>query len=115
MRVTQVRRSYDPSFQQDAVALLQRTDRPIHGVARDLGVPFTTLYGWYKRAMAKKGKRSSLQDKALPISDPSAEAPEEKIARLEREVTELRKENDSLKLDRAILKKAAAFFAKESE
>ncbi|HEY8079335.1 MAG TPA: hypothetical protein VIF62_34630, partial [Labilithrix sp.] len=68
-----------------------------------------------KKSMAKTGKRSALQDKALPIRNPSAEAPEEKIDRLEREVTELRKENDSLKLDRAILKKAAAFFAKESE
>jgi transposase-like protein len=84
-------------------------------VARDLGVPFMTLYGWYKRAMAKKGKRSSVRDTALPVSNPGAEAPEEKIVRLEREVTELRKENESLKLDRAILKKAAAFFAKESE
>ena len=115
MRVPRVRRFYELSFQEDAIALLERTDRPIQSVARDLGVPFTTLYGWYKRAMAKKGKRSSMQDKALPVSNPSAEAPEEKIARLEREVAELRKENDSLKLDRAILKKAAAFFAKESE
>ena len=115
MRVPKIRRSYDLSFQEDAVAMLQRSDRPIHGVARDLGIPFTTLHGWYKKAMAKKGKRSSVQDTALPIRDPSAEVPEEKIARLEREVTELRKENDSLKQDRAILKKAAAFFAKESE
>jgi transposase len=115
MRVPKVRRFYDLSFQEDAVALLERTDRPIRGVARDLGVPYMTLHGWYKRAMAKKGKRSSVQDMALPIKNPSAEAPEEKIARLEREVAVLRKENDSLKVDRAILKKAAAFFAKESE
>ena len=115
MRVPRVRRLYDPSFQEDALALLERTDRSMKGVARDLGIPFMTLYGWYKRAMAKKGKRSSVPATALPISNPSAEAPEEKIARLEREVTALRKENDSLKLDRAILKKAAAFFAKESE
>jgi transposase-like protein len=33
----------------------------------------------------------------------------------EKQVTALQKENDALKLDRAILKKAAAFFAKESE
>ena len=115
MRVSRVLRSYDPSFIEDAVSLIERTDRPIKEVASSLGVPFMTLHGWYKRAMAKKGKRGSLQVKALPISDPSAEAPQEKIVRLEREVAELRKENDSLKLDRAILKKAAAFFAKESE
>ena len=115
MRVPRVSRFYEPSFQEETIALLERTDRPIRGVARDLGIPFTTLHGWYKKAMAKKGKRSSLQDKALPVSDPSAEVPQETIARLEREVAHLRKENESLKLDRAILKKAAAFFAKESE
>jgi transposase len=37
------------------------------------------------------------------------------VTRLEREVQTLRKENDSLRMDREILKKAAAFFAKESE
>jgi transposase-like protein len=100
---------------EEAVSLIHRTDRPIKEIARGLGIPFTTLCGWYKRDMAKKGKGGTLRVKALPVSDPSAEAPEEKIARLEREVSELRKENDGLKLDRAILKKAAAFFAKESE
>ena len=51
----------------------------------------------------------------LPVSDPSTETAEEKIARLEKENAELRRKNASLEMDRAILKKAAAFFAKESE
>lgn len=42
------------------------------------------------------------------------ETPEQRVARLERENAALRRENDTLRMDREILKKAAAFFAKES-
>jgi transposase-like protein len=66
--------------------------------------------------MAKRGRDAAgPKSKGLPVGNPGAEAPDEKLARLEREVEALRKENESLKQDRAILKKAAAFFAKESE
>jgi transposase len=110
----QTYRRYDQSFKEDALALLRRGGRTFGAVARDLGIPPGTLEYWYNADMAKKGKRST-QGKALPVGDPGAEGAEEKIARLEGEVAELRKENDSLRMDRAILKKAAAFFAKESE
>ena len=43
-----------------------------------------------------------------PERDRTDETPEEKIARLEKEVASLRKKNDQLEMDRAILKKAAA-------
>jgi transposase len=112
MRVRRSYRHYDTSFKEEAVALLHRSDRSLGQVARDLGVPTTTLEGWYNADMAKKGRA---KEKALPVGAPAAEAPAEKLARLEREVEALRKENEGLKQDRAILKKAAAFFAKESE
>lgn len=115
MRATANYRSYDPSFKEDALALLRRSGRTCGAVARDLGIPSSTLEYWYNADMAKKGKKRPTGAKVLPVGDPSAEAPEDKIARLERENDALRKENDSLKMDRAILKKAAAFFAKESE
>jgi transposase len=83
-------------------------------IAEDLGIPQSTLRYWYDAEMAKRGKKPKHLPK-LPVGDPAAELPEEKVARLEKEVAALRKENDELKLDRAILKKAAAFFAKESE
>jgi len=108
-------RHYDQSFKEDALALLRRSERSIGAIASDLGVPPSTLDYWYKADMAKKRKQRPAGAKALPVGDPSAEAPEEKVARLEREVAALRKENDELKTDRAILKKAAAFFARESE
>lgn len=116
MRVSRTYRRYEASFKEEAVALLKRSDRTLGQVARDLGVPPTTLEGWYKVDMAKKGKgQVRPKSKGLPVGDPSKEAPEEKLARLEREVEALRKENEDLKQDRAILKKAAAFFAKENE
>lgn len=112
MRVRRTYRRYESSFKAEAVALLNRSDRPLGQIARDLGVPTTTLEGWYNADMARRGRA---KEKALPVGAPGAEAPAEKLARLEREVEALRKENETLKQDRAILKKAAAFFAKENE
>lgn len=109
------RRHYDQTFKDDALGLLRRSERSLAAVAHDLGIPSSTLDYWYNADMAKKRKQRVAGGKPLPVGDPAAEAPDEKIARLEREVAELRKENDTLKMDRAILKKAAAFFAKESE
>jgi transposase len=63
--------------------------------------------------MAKKPK---VAKKAPPLpSAPKDETAEHRAARLERENARLRKEIDQLRMDREILKKAAAFFAKESE
>ena len=102
-------KKYDTSFRAEAVALVTR-ERSISEVSRDLGMPMQTLWTWYNEDMAKKGKRQGAASK------PSAsETPEQKIARLERENAQLRKQNEQLEMDRAILKKAAAFFAKESE
>jgi transposase-like protein len=63
--------------------------------------------------MSKRSKKARTSKAAAAPG--AAETLEEKVARLERENAELRKQRDSLEMDRAILKKAAAFFAKESE
>ena len=115
MRVSRSRRNYDLSFREDALALVRRSDRPIDVVAHDLGIPSSTLRYWYDAEMAKKQKKGGQRAPKLPVGDPAAESPEERLARLEKENVALRKENESLRLDRAILKKAAAFFAKENE
>jgi transposase len=115
MRV-QVHQRYDETFKQEALELLERSDRSLHGVAIDLGIEPSTLRSWYKKAeMAKKGKKRGRPHKALPVRDPASETQDDKVVRLERENAALRKQVDSLEMDRAILKKAAAFFAKESE
>lgn len=110
-------RKYDDAFREGAVELAKRSDRTLAEIASDLGMPAPTLRYWYHFEMAKKrklplpkGKRS-----AAEMAPAEAGSDKERIAQLERELDALRKENDELKMDRAILKKAAAFFAKESE
>ena len=104
---------YDENFRIDAVELVRKGSRSIKAVARDLGVNHWTLRGWCKKdAMAKRRKAV----RTAPAPEPSGvESEEQKLKRLERENEKLRKENDTLRMDREILKKAAAFFAKESE
>jgi len=104
---------YTEEFKSDALRLIGRGDRSIAQVARDLGVSHWTLRGWVKNEhMAKRKQKGSGKAAA---ADPATESPQQRLERLERENDRLRKENDSLRTDREILKKAAAFFAKESE
>ena len=90
------RRPYPPEFRQ-AVALYRRAGRPLKEIADDLGVSTETLRIWTRQAAVDAGEQQGL----------STEEREE-LRRLRREVRVLREERD-------ILKKAAAFFAKESE
>ena len=107
-------RVYTADFKRDAVRLLDRSDRSWARIAADLGVHEGTLRGWYKElGMSKRTKKNSVSKAAA--APPGSETLEEKVTRLERENAQLRKKNDDLEMDRAILKKAAAFFAKESE
>jgi transposase len=106
-------RVYPKEFKRDAIRLVDRSGRTFARVAFDLGVHEATLRGWYKElGMGKRSKKSSAGKPAAPSE---SETLQEKVARLERENAQLRKKNDELEMDRAILKKAAAFFAKESE
>jgi len=116
MRAGKTYKKYDPTFRDDAIGLVRRSGRSIAAVASDLGIPEGTLWAWYYKAeMAKKGKAVPGRRDNRPKADAGDESAEAKLLRLERENAELRKEVDALKMDRAILKKAAAFFAKESE
>ena len=103
--------NYTQEFREEAVALLAQPGRSIRSVADDLGINHWTLRDWYKNAMSKKKPKL----KVRPVQRSAEETPEARLARLERENARLEKENVSLKQDREILKKAAAFFAKESE
>ena len=111
MRVT--RPTYTEEFRQDAVTLMRGTDRSFKQVAADLGVSEWSLRQWYKGSEVPKKSRK--QRKAETAAQLGKESSEQKAARQERENQTLRKENDSLRMDREILKKAAAFFVKESE
>ena len=83
---------YDKQFKEDAVALVG-SGREIVAVARDLGIPVWTLRYWVKQAQA--GALS--EPKTL-----AGETPEQ------RELRRLRQENDYLRRQREILKKALA-------
>ena len=111
MRVLKTTRRYDQVFREDALALVRRGGRSQKSVAEGLGIPLGTLRYWYDEDMAKRGKKPRPGSARPPVD----ETADEKIARLERENAALRKKNDQLEMDRAILKKAAAFFAKENE
>lgn len=93
------RRSFNAEFKADAIALCQAGDRTIAQVARDLDLTETALRSWVKKAEAED----------LP-------APKNELTVSEREeLKALRKENQELRRDREILKKAAAFFVRESK
>ena len=92
------RRSYSEEFKRDAVGRVGNAGRPLTQVARELDVHPHLLQTWQK----KYGARA--QADAVPKAAMS----------LEEENRKLRQENAGLREDRDILKKAMAFFAKQS-
>ena len=90
------RRSFSPESRQEAVRLALESDRPLSEVARELKIRPDQLRHWKQQLTRAAG-----------ASPPSGETPEQELRRLRREVEVLRQERD-------FLKKAAAFFAKES-
>jgi transposase-like protein len=120
MREQSTRRRYDQSFINDSLALARRGDRSPRAVAEALGIPSSTFVAWYNADMAKQKRNAPSND--APGVKPKRETAEQRIARLERELASKERELvlshkriDSLEMDREILKKAAAFFAKESK
>jgi transposase len=96
------RRTFSKEFKEESVRLLESDSRTIEEVAAELGVPESALYRW----------RNELRGtaKAVTVADSEALSPTEQA-----ELKRLRKENQRLRMERDILKKAAAFFAKEED
>jgi transposase len=92
---------YSPEFREQAVELVRATGKTIAEVARDLSINDTTLGNWVKADDAERGVPDS--NGLLPLT-----------AAERAELTKLRRENAKLKVEREILKKAAAFFVTES-
>jgi transposase len=90
-------RPYPEEFKREAVELLRTSSRPLAQIARELGVSTESLRLWREQTEVDAGERAGL------TSDERAE------------LRELRREVRVLRQEREILKKAAAFFAKESE
>jgi len=86
--------SYSQEFRETAVRLALSGEKSIAAVAKELGLPEWKLYAWvdaFRKRQAKTG------DNAAPAA--------EQIAKLQKELKQLKEENE-------ILKKAAAYFAK---
>jgi|SRR6187551_96649 transposase len=106
-------KTYTEDFIRDAVQLYKDSGETYTAIGARLGVPDSTLRAWYERSVGKK--KGWTKPLARGNEVPSEETVEQKLARLERENVELRRKVDRLETDKVILKKAAAFFARESE
>jgi transposase len=106
------RTTFTDEFRADAVLLCQRGDRRLREVAADLGVNHWTLREWVRKDELMKRPKKERTEISPP---PASETLEEKVRRLERQLAQRDKQIAQLEMDREILKKAAAFFAKESE
>jgi transposase len=90
------RKVYTSEFKQSAVSLVTEQDYKPEEAAKNLGINVGTLRYWIKRH-----RRGGVVDPAEQID-------------LRKRNTELEREVARLRMERDILKKAAAFFAKES-
>ena len=90
------RRSFTAEFKAEIVECCQRGDRSIGQVARDFDLTETAVREWVRQAEVDAGERAGLS---------SAERAE---------LAELRRENRRLREDVEILRRATAFFAKET-
>jgi transposase-like protein len=88
---------HPPEFRQRAVELARLREKPIAEIARDLGISDSCLRGWVRQADLDEGRRS----------DGLTTAEREELVALRRELRVAKMENE-------ILKRAAAYFAKEN-
>jgi transposase len=89
--------AYPPEFRREAIRLVRASDEghPIPGIARQIGVSDGTLRNWVNQDENDSGQREGLTTEE-----------KEELRKLRRDVRILRQEKE-------ILRKAAAFFARE--
>ncbi len=90
------RRRFSAEFKRDAVELVRTSGKPIAQVARELGIYDSTLGNWVRQDQIDRGEREGL------TSDERAE------------LVALRRENARLRMERELLKRAVAFWVRES-
>lgn len=96
------RRKFEDEFKRDAVRLMRsRGERTVAEVAADLGVTANSLYTWAREADEAAAAETTKRN--------------ERGETLEEENKRLRKQVERLEQEKTILKKAAAFFARETE
>jgi transposase len=98
-------RRYTEEFKRRTLALVRTSGKSQAAISRDLGIPKCTLVGWVVRE----------RETEMPKAGAKAGKAKTPLEELEEENARLTKANRVLQMERDILKKAAAFFAKESE
>jgi len=96
---TPTRRQFTDAFKTEAVRLTRESGRPIAQVSRELGIADNLLYRW-----RSEQHRVDSQDRTRQA-----------VRAEQDEVTRLKRENETLRKERDFLKRAAAFFARESQ
>lgn len=90
------RRKFSDEFKRDAVEIVRTSGKSIAEVARELGIYDSSLGNWVRQDEINRGEREGLS------SDDS------------QELSELRRENARLRMERELLKRAVAFWVRES-
>jgi len=88
---------HPPEFRQRAVELARQGSKPVAKIAKDLGISDSCLRNWMAQADA--------DENGSPVKLTSAE---------KKELAELRRRTKQLELENEILKRAAAYFAREN-
>jgi transposase len=91
------RRYFSREFKAETVELIRSSGRSVPDICRDLGLTETTVRNWVRQARVDAGEVEGLTTDERD------------------ELRRLRAENRTLRMERDLMKKAAAFFAKDSD
>lgn len=94
------RKTYDKEFKLSAVRMVLEEGLSVAQVSRDLGINENSLHNWKKKYLEEKENAFPGKGRLKPEDE---------------ELRRLQKELKTVKMERDILKKAMAFFAKEPE
>ena len=97
----QERRHFTDEFKREAIALLASSGRPLIQIAGELGISPSMLRNWRNRGDGRGAGTALHPNNSAPTSSPDPTA----------EIARLRRENDRLRMERDILKKAVAIFS----
>jgi transposase len=92
--------TFTREFKLEAVRMMDESDRPAAEIARELGIRRNQLYKW-KEQLSQKGDDAFTRTAGRPKKEEQSD------------LITLRQENARLKEENEILKKAAAYFARE--
>ncbi len=95
-QIRRPRRKFSDEFKRDAVEIVRSSDRSIAEVARELGIYDSSLGSWVRQDQVNRGEREGVSSNDKD------------------RLLELERENARLRMERELLKRAVAFWVKES-